>query len=166
MTKLKGIDKINNVLNDFLKPFGCVASMADEFCYWTNRHIIDYTLVVSEEFDNLFKGFVEDVFTPSVSMDIFMWSFLHELGHHMTDIFLTEEEQEISMGSKAYLESDDCNWDYAERFNTYACLPDEYTATQWAVNYVEENLDKVKELWDNFRFAVLEFYKINNIEED
>ena len=48
----------------------------------------------------------------------------------------------------------------------YFNLPDEIMATQWAVNYIKNNPERVKIMWHNIQKALKKFYKKNKVTED
>ena len=53
---------------------------------------------------------------------------------------------------------------YMRIANEYYFLPDEIAATCWAVDFVTKHQYKVRQLWRELQPAIMEFYKINEIE--
>ena len=43
-------------------------------------------------------------------------------------------------------------------------MPDEYEATMWAIAYIRDNIEKVREFWSKVQDAVMEFYVLNGVE--
>ena len=82
---------ITDVLNDFLKPFDCVAYLGTDFCYHTATNSISIALFVTEEADRSFNDFIKTEF-PEIDASLFIWSFLHELGHHETEDDFEDED--------------------------------------------------------------------------
>ena len=62
---------------------------------------------------------------------IILWSILHEIGHYMTYEEESEEEEKIRF---------ECMLNKRPIMDYYK-LNNEFIATEWAVNWVEENLD-------------------------
>lgn len=80
----------------------------------------------------------------SYEVDIEVLSFLHELGHGET-LHIATEEDELNRDLTIML----CNLlgvEDEEDFMMYFTTPIEAMATEWAVNFCNENIEKVKEL--------------------
>ena len=88
------LNVISNILNDFLEPFECTAYADTDFAYYMQSNKISYALVITDKHEKTFMNFVTKLF-PNIKADPFLWSFLHELGHHETaDDFEDEEYEE------------------------------------------------------------------------
>ena len=75
----------------------------------------------------------------------FVLSLFHELGHNETMDFLDEQEEEESLRIKKTLStSKEDNFIY---FN----LPDEIVATEWAIDYINNNKQKIQSLIDEIK---------------
>ncbi len=72
----------------------------------------------------------------------FVLSLFHELGHHETLDLLDEQEEEKSLRIKKKLTSS------KEDNFIYFNLPDEFAATEWAIDYINSNKQKIKSLLD------------------
>ena len=46
----------------------------------------------------------------------------------------------------------------------YFDLPVEYEATMWAIDYMRNNAQKVAEFWKELQEAIMEFYRLNEVE--
>ena len=167
---LKGIDTINNILNKFLQECGYDDIRVKEdtdFCYYPTSQIIGYSFLCSKQSNDLFLEFIQGL-NPLVTFDIFLWSFLHELGHHETYDDLEDEEIMYSYDMKALINAAYVNdkEHIAMLSKDYFNLPDEYAATMWAVNFANKNIDKLWALWQKLQPAIMNFYMCNNITED
>lgn len=160
--ELNGIEKINDVITDFLVPFECTCSMGLDFSYYYGISEITWSLFTTETTDITFTEFVEKEF-PDITADIFLWSLLHELGHHETCDSWVEKDQLKFDAKKEELENS--TEDYAKSCIDYYYIPDEYEATKWAADYMEEHIEEISELWDKLQEAIMSFYKVNNISE-
>lgn len=160
MKEIKGIEEINNILNNFLEPFDCTAEEGEDFCYWVSKSCINYAFVVPCEKDKWFQEFIYSL-NKKINCDIFLLSFFHELGHHET---LDEIEDSILKYC----------WDIKNELNCktlitkedsfmYFNLPDEKAATEWGIRYITTHEKEIKKLWDKLQPAIFKFYKINGI---
>ena len=142
----KMAEPITEVLNSFLAPFDCEACMGTEFSYMTASNTITYTLVITEKSDKAFKEFTDSLF-PNIKADTFLWSTLHELGHHETEDDFDDDEWEEYMRRTSSEISDE------EYFN----LPIEFAATAWAGYYIESHTEEVARLWNDLTAAIKKF---------
>ena len=79
-------------------------------------------------------NFVHDLF-PDIKADIFLWSFLHELGHHFN--------REVVICADKLV---------GDNMEEHLTLPHEVIATDWASNWLQnkENRKTVKKFEKNF----------------
>ncbi len=165
--KLKGIPKLDKMLTEFLEKFGCTAEMGKEFCYWHDDELINYTLVVSTFSDKIWKEYVYKTFNYKIE-NIFIFSLLHEVGHHFTmdnfpEFCKNKEEKMVEKIEKALSESNSEILD--KKLNLeYFNLPMERTATKWAVRYAKKHKFELRRFWKKFRKELHKFYKINNVK--
>lgn len=155
--ELKGLAPIETILNDFLKPFNCTAKMGLDFSYNFITEEITYSLVEINQAGDIFLLDAESRF-PQVHAPLFLWSFLHELGHRITEDELEPKEifeSEMIKFHEAY-----------DNDLFYFTAPDEYAATDWAGNYMIEHEQEVFELWEKLVPAIRNFYVVNNVIED
>lgn len=156
MLQLKGLNEIDIILNDYLARFDLTASLGTDFCIYPFRNHIDYALVVSENMNDWFLEYAQSCGLGK-DVDIFLISLFHEIGHSMTWDEIDDVTYDYCMHMKDTLGSS-----RADAF-TYFQLADEAEATAWAIEYIQENIDEVKELWSRLRPAIMNFYKVNNI---
>lgn len=144
----KYINEITGILNDFLKPFDCTAEFGKDFAYYSESNTITYSLLVLDSNEKTFSNFVKALF-PEITADIFLWSFLHEIGHNMTkDVFDDEE------WAKYRIDARTCSNDYQ-----YYNLPIEKAATVWAGEYMLTHTEEVAILWNKLSSTIANFYK-------
>lgn len=160
--ELKGIEKVNQVVEDFVSQFGCGAIMGDEFGYIYGRSIIEWSPLIGREVDDFFYSFVTKEF-PEVSMNLFVWSLLHEVGHHETIDMWSEEEQAGFDSIKEELDKRYQGEDSREACFEYFNLPDEYEATRWAAEYIQSHEVELIKFTIKMRDAVRDFYKENGV---
>lgn len=154
--------QINSILNKFLEPFECEACKDEDFAYYYASNYITYTLVCSEIDNRCFMEKVHKI-APNLNCDIFLASFFHELGHHMTMEDLDEEELDFSYIMKREIDEWDFTREEANRF--YMDLPDEDAATRWGCQYMLEHQAEVAQLWSKLQPAILGLYKEMVYEE-
>lgn len=142
------LDNIKNITNEFLAKFDLDGDFDEEFGYYRYEELVTYTVVVTNRFDILFNEFVTKNF-PDVTAPIFLWSLLHEVGHAQTDNEIEDEIYDYCINRKLEL---DANND--DDVMAYFYLPDEFTATKWAYEYMRDNVSEVSELWDRLRVEI------------
>lgn len=154
--KIVGLKEIVDIVNDFTKQFNCKAEIDSDFWIDISNNRIHFALFLSER-DNM--EFMDSVYRcrPNVTMDIFMWSLLHEIFHAETYDDLTDEEIEYSRDMKDLISMGEiprCE---------YYDLPIERLATEGAVKYANTHFKELKSFWEKLQPAILNFYEINNI---
>ena len=145
-------DKVNTIINNFVSQFDCYAEAGYDFAYHSDKNLITYSFVVLDDFAESFPRFAESI--HPVKADIFLWSLLHEIGHHETEDDFTEEEEE------EYREIASSNISAEEYYN----LPIEYAATDWAGEYMETHSAEVAQFWNELAPAIQEVYKAMEVE--
>lgn len=139
------LNELHEVISDFLAPYDVTCYLGTDFSYYWVSETIEYTVLVSERQDALFQNFVDTRY-PDIHAPIFLWSLLHELGHHETDDYFTEEAHIIFDEYKATLRPE-LDKDVIEYYN----IPDEATATNWAYLFLRDNTEKVSEFWNKIK---------------
>lgn len=151
------ISKITRILNRFLneQDFDCDCYFGPDFSYYPAVSQICYALTVSQRADAAFKAFVAKNF-PNIHADIFLWSFLHELGHHETEDDFSNAEHIEYMRDLKRVTTDE------EYFN----LPIEFAATAWAAHYMETHAEIIEKLWKEVREAISHFYELFDTDKE
>lgn len=153
------IIKLNNILNKFLEDNGieCTADIDTDFNYSYSKSIAYYALVVPDRISKLFNSFFE-VVSYGIEADIFLTSWLHEVGHNETMDLISEEDYQYSEERKKELTSSD------EDCLLYFNLPIEIAATNWAIKFIKENTDAVAALWKEIQPIIMQIYEDNSVE--
>lgn len=155
---MKGLSKITKLLNDFVRTIDEELSIEEDsdFAYYPLSNKITYSLVVSEKSNADFMRSVE-FFKPRVKCDIFLWSILHEIGHHETIDELSDADLADSEIIKFFVS------DGGMSEELYYECPDERAATGWAVQYAESHTAILAKFWEELQKAIMRFYKLNHI---
>jgi hypothetical protein len=163
---MKGLKKLNKAIKTEVEKFGIEKiTMKDwEWCMTDNS--ISYTLLENRTEDKLFLKFVKERFGYK-PLNSFILSLFHELGHNATFEDLLESDV-IYNFCQAEKERIDAEMQTAETKKAvkkleyqYFNLPDEITATAWAVDYLKNHEKEVKEMWKRIEKEIVEFYKKN-----
>lgn len=160
MTKIKGIKKVNKIINKFTEQFGVTCRYDTEFeAFCDNgRKLVGYTFL-----DTGCGDFVEDAQKryPEINADIFLWALMHEIGHCMTENMWTQEEREYFWYQKDMIVDMEIE---EEGMNAwYHCCPDEFFATKWAGDYMRNHPKEMKKFWNKLQCAILQMYAKNNL---
>ena len=153
---MTGLDNVTTILNEYLEKFDLKTEPDTDFAYYYADNLITYAFVISERMDEMFWRAAHTI-DPELKVDTFLLSLFHEIGHNETIDGLTDEENYISDTMKKEINSEN------ETAETYFYAPDEYAATAWAVNYINDNKEEVMELWKKLQPAILNFYASNDI---
>lgn len=156
---MKGSEKINKVLNRFLKNngFELSAKLGTDFAYFYDKSEITYSLVNSERMNKLFKNYAYELGLGYDCGD-FLLAFFHEIGHDQTMEDLDDDlEEECSLIKKTLSDTD-------KDANKYFRLYDERVATEWAIDYINNNKQKIQNFVYELAPAITDFLKINEVE--
>ena len=158
---LIGYDKILDLCTDFIEEnitddIESVDLSTDFECYPSTKEV--YISIVALE--DALGEFIDNLKSRTEIDDIseFTWSFLHEVGHCMTDHHLNERtkshcrniKRKINRGSVSTL--------------VYYTLAEEKMATDWAIGFVERNHDLVKAFDKNVLDILNTIYLENEID--
>lgn len=168
--KLKGTKKLNKTISAQLKPFGIpCAYLGTEYSYFPNNDKIEFKITEDEIGDQLFIDFIKDYFNYDVQYS-FIISLLHEVGHFYTYNELEEDVQDFCTDEKEKIdkamENAETYEEVKELMYKYFTLPDEIVATEWAVNFAENNPKVLDKMWHKCYNALGEFYEKNNLFEE
>lgn len=145
------VNTINEYLQEFLdrNEFDCDVELGTDFAYWYSKSLITYTLAITDKQGESFVAFAESLF-PDIKADVFLWSFLHELGHHET---LDDFD-----GVAHFVYHQIVNSDIPMSANYYYNLPIEKAATEWAGEFMRNNTDEVYRLWQKVQPVIKKIY--------
>lgn len=167
--QLKGVGALETTMTKLLKGFGISSvELATEYAYYHISESITFQITHSLV-DSWFDDFVTKSFHIE-DYDSFVFSLLHEVGHHMTMDSIPEEIQDKVDKKKDWIEKV-INFKHMPRFivrkleYTYFNLYDEVKATKWAVWYYRNHKDEVSKLIRKANFALMQFYKVNGVTE-
>ena len=163
MAKLKGIKRVNRIINEFTAQFGIVAKFDTEFEAFCDDMTVGYTLLHTGRDDNDFIEHAQERY-PEIQADIFLWAFFHEIGHCMTENMWTEEERDYFWKQKDVMLEPALDRNYINTWY-YAC-PDEFFATRWAGEYMMNHPKKVAKFWNELQPAIMRFYRKNGLIEE
>lgn len=113
----------------------------DSFAWFNGTTIVKVNFL--EDFQS--DLFMENALKNGLKYDFghFITALFHEIGHYNTQDWITKKEEKACLKAKknlnGYKRKD--NFKY---FNTY----DEKLATDWAIDYINENADKLNKLVD------------------
>ena len=160
MAKLKGLKRVNRIINEFTMQFGIVAKLDTEFEAFCDEMIVGYTLIGSNESNG---DIINDAIKryPDINADIFLWGLLHEMGHCMTEDMWTEEEKAYFWEQKDMMVASEANMDDINTW--YHACPDEFFATRWAGNYMRRHPKKIAKFWNELQPAIMRFYRKNGL---
>ena len=143
-------EKIMKILNDWLHK-NCfktrvdrIVKVADYFGWHPFSDIIACSIYYTEEEEIRWKNLMEEC-EVLFEIPTFVSSFLHEVGHSITYFTFDEETRDKCDDIKDAI-NEEPEIFIEDTHNIYYHLPTEIAATKWAVNFINENIDKVSEL--------------------
>ena len=152
----RAMSTLEKRVNKFVKPFGVRRAFAvkecNGDCYYPNVKVISFS-IFDDGSSREFADAVNRKYGVDISPFIFVFSLLHEVGHHFTLPQMTaedwEEDYELRNGLIPILADEDKSM--------YCDLKAEDLASRWALNYIETHTQKC---WDFQRkcMAILEHY--------
>lgn len=164
---MNGLEKIDEIINDFVAQFDCDAEFGNEFLYWHDDSTIQYALIIGVTSDVVWTEYVKATFDYDIE-NIFVFSLLHEIGHHYTmDLFSKEQlNTEFRKAGKIEENLRESNSILIDKgyYLQYFDLPMEKIATEWAVKYAKKNRKKLEKFWDTLQQALNDFYMANLTE--
>lgn len=167
--KLRGKKKLVEVVTKIVKEFGLEGAVLSyqEWEYDRKTDKIKFTPRVDWT-DKVFNDFLADEF-GMVNPNIFIISLLHEVGHYMTDDEFDEIDDLYLWNAKqdnlAKLNATHDEKELKALEYIYFRLPDEYAATEWAVDFYESHPQWVAKMTAKVNKALCKFNKKNGIIE-
>lgn len=160
--KLKGVRKLESKVNKFLAPFNLKSKLGDEFAYFFVSEIVQFSIAITERSDAEYIKFIKNEFDYDVP-NMFLFSFLHEVGHHMTNDELEEEDFEEDEFQKFEISEHMNDDNYEEYSLKYFHCPTEFLANEWAIDYYRNHEEEVNRKGKEMIKAFKHFYKINGV---
>jgi hypothetical protein len=157
--KIKGLKKVNRIVNRFTKKFGVTAKPDTEFEAFCDRMTIGYALTCDKDDKAFFIADAEKRY-PDIKADIFLWCLMHEIGHCVTDGFWSYEEQAYFTEQKEAMTNIE---DDQLRNDWYHACPDEFFATKWAGDYMRKHPKEIARFWKKVQKAIIQVYLKNNV---
>lgn len=173
--ELKGVDEVTAIINEFLAPFELTCKLGLDFGYYPSDNLITYAFTYVDIDVDGFLASVERL-EPEVNADIFLWSLLHEVGHHETIDEMTAKENRACDKAKAKINKKvkKLNKRMAKgkkvklsamvKLESYYDMLDERLATEWAVNYANTHKEELAKFWEKLGAAIRNFYELNEVE--
>ena len=138
-------DTLSKNILRFIEPLGIKkVKFGNTFNYNSLTKEVEYT-IFSFESDKYLIDYVNNTYEIDITPWYFIFSLLHEVGHHNTLSKLTEEDYKYEFVMRNFLRSRYCYLAPEEINNWYFNLPAEKMATEWAIDYIDNNL---KKCWD------------------
>lgn len=129
--------------------FNTTCVFGSEFEYDPTTNKIEMPKVYDNEFDTDFIHCLREL-GLKYDFDCITLSILHELGHHETEKYFSEDEWDMCALEKMALEMSEDISSQSEFLKYYWNVANEKSANVWLVNYVNLFSDKVQELENIF----------------
>ena len=163
---MKGLKKLNKAIKTEVEKFGIEKVSMSNWEYNLTEQSVSYTLLENRLEDKLFIKFVKERFGFK-PLNNFILSLFHELGHKATyeEILENDVVCDFCANEKDRIEREMALAETKKQIKKleyqYFNLPDEIIATKWAVDYMTENKDEIKEMWKRIEKEILKFYEKN-----
>ena len=164
MAKLKGLKRVNRIINEFLNQFGLTARLESDFYYWRNDFHIGYALTTVDAADKYFLPFCNHI-DNRVKADAFLIGLMHEVRHHFTRFNFSEDvwDQNDEVKEHLSIALSKCPDKAAKWNNIYFNLETEKAATAWGLNYIATHSEEIAEFWAELQPAIMRFYRKNGL---
>ena len=159
---MKGKRKFRNVIAKILENFDVRVVLGDDFSYDPETRTVYFTPFTCSV-DDFHRQWISDFFDFTVTeRNYFLFSLLHEIGHHYTMESLTDEDLEYEILCRQALKFSD---ESDNRKNeAYFSLPSEIIATQWAIDFMKDYPRWCKKMTKRIYKALDKFGDINGWE--
>lgn len=148
-------DTLERNITKFVRKFGVKrAYCTQEFAYYDNFEVITFTFTRYEDDIDLINYIEKTYEVEDLEPWYFIYSILHEIGHHMTLNQLTEEEYEEENIYRQLITDNEA----------YFNLKAERLANDWAINYLSEHFE---DCWKLQRkcFAIIKHYLKKSVDK-
>lgn len=141
-----------NKLKDWLNENGFSEvkeiQLGPEFAYDINKQSIIIGLTDDHLVGEWFEEFLSSYGCKYSDIPYTILAFLHELGHNQTVNQFTSDELIYCALVKTTHKIKDLN-NLKEYLFEYWCVPDEFAANKWLINFVNTHVVAIANLWTN-----------------
>ena len=176
---LKGVENLNHICSQFVRQFvkdnSIYCEMGEDFAYYCseeNPPHISYTVLDTPKIDDIFKEYLLKKYAIKFEndFDIFIFSFLHEIGHALTIYKIPDRILNRCSNHKNYLQryavnkhKKDTKKRWRKALFKYWELTDEKQANLIAVKIWKKYPEKVQEFKERITRALTVFYMVNQM---
>lgn len=148
------LKRLERIANKLTKQAGITAKVGNDFQALSNKNTIFFALLENELDANLFYSDILQNFPEIADYDIepFVFSFLHEIGHCITNTQETIDDLELRYSLKDMQDRTIAN-------RLYFQLPAEKSATAWGVAYAMIYYDDICKWQKQMLNAYKKFFK-------
>lgn len=155
---------LDKKLTKYCKKFDIAKVVcSDEFSYSPTNETITYT-VYDFNLDEVFIKLVNEKYFVDIRPFYFIFSLLHEVGHHMTLDDLTEEEMFNDMFCRQIIIPKMENEE--ECIQAYINLTAEDLATTWAIDYIDTHIKECIEIQNKIYKLINHIYKKKSFQKE
>ncbi len=148
-------------ITKYCKKFGIAkATCSDEFAYFPATETLTYTIFQFTT-DKPFIELINKKYNVNIAPFYFIFSLLHEIGHHITFDELTDEEMENELFARTVIPCLNEN----EQMEAYINLAAEDMATSWAIDYIDSHLKECWETQKRFMQIIDHIYKKKSFQK-
>ena len=166
---VKGKKELNKAIHTLFEELGydeIECSLESEFAYYPTKERIAYSLIEMPYSDIGFKEYLKETYPDCPECSMFVFSLLHELGHHLTLDDIEDNVYNKCWQQKRRLEKREPKTDKAriKLQKDYCKIYDEAIATETAVEILKNNYRIIlnfEKVWFN---AVMKFYERNGLK--
>jgi len=166
---LRGKKELNKAIHSLFDMLGyseITCELSTEFAYHPITEKITYTLIEMPYNDIGFKEYLKETYSDCPECSMFVFSLLHELGHH-----LTLDDIEDSVYNKCWKQKERLEKKTPKTIKgkinlqkAYCKIYDEAIATETAVEILKNNYKKILEFEAIWFSAVMKFYNKNGLK--
>lgn len=148
------LKRLERIANKLTKQVGVTAKVGNDFQALSDKNTIFFALLENELDANLFYSDILQNFPEIVDYDIepFVFSFLHEMGHCVTNTQETADNLELRNNLKDMEDRTTAN-------KLYFQLPAEKSATAWGIAYAMIYYNDIRKWQKQMLNAYKKFFK-------
>jgi len=177
MAKMNGVKKFEKTVTRIMQKctgindFYC--KLGSDWVYYNIKSKVEFSLLVNEDACKTWQNWIAERYDFDTD-NLIMLSMLHEIGHHVTlNNFIINKEDRWNQEVK---DVEDIENTLAKSFllpqqkeklqKAYHSLPAEILATEWAINFWQNNKKRVEKAFVKFCKAAIKFYAANGLDEN